>query len=155
MKKGFTLIELLVVVLIIGILAAVALPQYQKAVTKTRFTQGKILVHAIANAEEVYYLANGEYASDLENLDIQAPSVPDWSCGVRTHTDEKSVQCGRSGKLQYMIYLNHAHASLAGKRVCVAYNRDLTSVENEICKADTGNSSYGTGTPDAYTWTYL
>lgn len=73
MKKGFTLIELLVVVLIIGILSAVALPQYTRAVEKSRATQAMTLVKAIADAQKVYYLANGTYATKFEDLDIDMP----------------------------------------------------------------------------------
>lgn len=67
---GFTLIELLVVVLIIGILAAVALPQYNKAVEKSRATEATIFLKNLETAETAYQLANGEFTNDLDALDI-------------------------------------------------------------------------------------
>lgn len=70
-KHGFTLIELLVVVLIIGILSSVALPQYQKAVEKSRAVQALTLVKSIVQAQKVYYMANGKYAQSFDDLDVE------------------------------------------------------------------------------------
>ena len=75
MKKAFTLIELLVVVLIIGVLAAIALPQYRKVVEKSRLVSMFPVLRAIRDAENEYYLVNGKYTSDINELSIQLPNI--------------------------------------------------------------------------------
>jgi type IV pilus assembly protein PilE len=88
MKTGFTLIEVLVVVLIIGILTSIALPQYQKAVLKTRYMQAMLLGKEIWQAQQLYKLANDTYANHFEDLDITMPPTE----SVRPSTEGDSSE---------------------------------------------------------------
>ena len=74
---GFTLIELLVVVLIIGILAAIAVPQYQRAVDKSRYATLMPVASTVKNAQETFYMASAMYSNDLQDLDISLPGTVD------------------------------------------------------------------------------
>jgi len=74
-RKGFTLIELLVVVLIIGILASIAIPQYFKVVEKARVAEAMSLISSIKSAEERYLARGGVYTSDFTQLDISYPGM--------------------------------------------------------------------------------
>lgn len=74
MVGGFTLVELLVVVLIIGILSAIALPQYQKATKLARYRQMIVIGDTFAKAQMLYYLEHGSYAKDFTDLPISLPT---------------------------------------------------------------------------------
>ena len=69
-NKGFTLIELLVVVLIIGILAAMAMPQYFKAMERSRMTEAVTLLANIAQAQQRKYMQINAYAKNYSGLDV-------------------------------------------------------------------------------------
>ena len=84
MQKGFALIELLVVVLIIGILSAIALPQYRIAVEKAKATEAILNLKTIALAEQRYYLANGSFTTALDELDITVPAEGTYDYHVST-----------------------------------------------------------------------
>ncbi len=74
--KGFTLIELLVVVLIIGILSAVALPQYQRSVEKARMVERLVALKTLGKHFQLYEQVNGVGPSSMDDLDVSI-DIPD------------------------------------------------------------------------------
>ena len=68
-NKGFTLIELLIVVVIIGILAAIAIPKFSQTREKAFVSAMKSDLKNLASQQEIYYADNYQYASALADLE--------------------------------------------------------------------------------------
>ena len=106
-KKGFTLLELLVVVLIIGILAAIALPKYQRAVEKAQAAQALTLLKSFGQAADVYYMANGAFPSSFEEFAVGVPS--DWTGNERWFNNGEIVDVRSNGKWSLELQVGAAN----------------------------------------------
>ena len=102
-SKGFTLIEMLVVVLIIGILAGIALPQYQMAVGKAKFSTLKIITRSLQGAAQRYYLIHNEYPKTMEGIDLDF-SIKDerTTTSILEITTIDNIVCN--------VWFNHSNA---------------------------------------------
>ncbi len=161
-KQAFTLIELLVVVLIIGILAAVAVPQYQKAVLNAQYSTLKDRTHVLKEAQERYHLANGSYATELDTLDIgfaiknTYPTdfsfyiyFPDGS-DCESYNSSLAIYCA---KTIFGVRVRYGYDG--GHQTCQVYSKNTSDIFNKLCQKETGQSSGncpGSGTYCLYTY---
>ena len=165
MQKAFTLIELLVVVLIIGILSAIALPQYQKSVIKSRVAGTMPMLKAIKDAQEVYYLDNSSYGW-ISDLSIDVPLEQKYVSGttaeslhlgnewifVNNKNGNESIRalyckghmsrtpeegCVDAGTI-FLLFYYDKHATYPGKIKCVWRN---STMYGKICATFASNTS--------------
>ncbi len=161
-KQAFTLIELLVVVLIIGILAAVAVPQYKIAVAKSRVSGLLPMLKSVAQAEETYYLANGQYADDWDTLSLEPGrkhniyanimTFPGGYIGLNSQVGTYAVSTLVPGVLIYAFYEHSSIASLRRKMSC--YAKMGNDFANQVCQSVTHkknpNNNNGPDTDNIY-----
>ena len=115
-RKGFTLIELLVVVLIIGILASIAIPQYFKVVEKARVAEAMSLISSIKSAEERYLTRGGAYTQDFTQLDVSYPGMSAGSISTKFFSAAATAGTCASGPCYVLTVTRHTNSSSVAAR---------------------------------------
>ena len=111
---GFTLIELLVVVLIIGILAAMAMPQYFKAVERSRMAEAVTLMDSVAKAQRRKFMQTNHYAGEFQGLDVS----PKGASGAHYYTKgDPQTGAGGNGFVIELTPRDFAGSSVAASRM--------------------------------------
>ncbi len=137
-EKGFTLVEILVVVLIVGILASIAVPGYQRAVLKAEFSKLQVMAKALADAETTYQLANGAYVTNLEALDLSLPGRIISSTAIQIDNQRKCGLWQNEAKTAFVTSctfksrIQYVRSVASGNGECRAKKTD--SVAMAVCE---------------------
>ncbi len=70
-QSGFSLTELLVVIVIIGILAALAMPKFLSVITRAKSTEAKLMLKHVHQLQKTYYMENDIYSTDLTSIGFE------------------------------------------------------------------------------------